>query len=1038
MVRSDDPFWNDVEGIDNGGMKCKFCGHQFAKDTSITRIKWHLSGVKRRGVKICNHVPEEVQDAARAAIDGPPEKKLKTAAGSSNNEVSNPISASAQEQNNEVMSQEGDALFVGEREHWLSSFTDEDIELLRGIFHEGTSINQADEPRGDSSQPTDPLCLDHGRNYDHLYASSIHNDVIMNDVENRVRLRTEPVEEDMENNHGRSVQPDTGASSSGGVACNTNEIKGDALPAGKIVGQAFKEGKKTISSLLMRNEVSSIGIYGMGGVGKTTLVKHIHNQLQERRDTHVYWITVSQDTSINRLQTSLARRIGLDLSSEDEELHRAAALKEELKKKQKWILILDDLWEAFDLQKLGVPDQVEGCEVILTTRSVMVCQQMKTQHTIKVQPISEEEAWTLFTERLGHDIALSPEVERIAVDVVRECAGIPLTIITIAGSMRGVDDPYKWMNTLKKLKETKYKKIEDVFGMLRISYDKLDNDLALQQCLLYYALFPEDDEIAREDLIGYLIDEGIIEEMRSRQAAFDEGHTMLDKLEYVCLLETAKNEDDRRCVKMHDLIRDMAHQILQTNSPVMVGDFRGGLPDVDMWKEDLVRVSLIGCYFVKIPSSHSPRCPNLSTLLLCDNEGLRFIADSFFTQLHGLKVLDLSRTDITELPDSICELVSLTALLLKECINLRHVPSLEKLRALKRLDLSGTWALEKMPQGMQCLSNLRYLRMNGCGEKEFPSGILPKLSHLQVLILEKIYRPVTVKGKEVGCLRELENLECHFKGQYDFVEYLDSRDKTRSLSTYRISVGLRDGDDYSEIEYYSESKTVRLGNLCNNRDRDFQVMFPNDIQQLVIFKSSCDVSSLIEHSIELEVIHIEDCNSMESLISSSWFYPSPTPLPSYNGVFSGLKKFNCSGCSSMKKLFPLVLLPYLVNLEKITVRDCEEMEEIIGGTRSDEESSSNNTEFKLPELRELELEDLPELKSICSAKLICDSLQVIQVINCWKLKKMPICLPLLENGQPSPPPSLKRIHIDSEEWWESVVEWEHPKAKDVLRPFVWC
>jgi disease resistance protein RPS2 len=114
------------------------------------------------------------------------------------------------------------------------------------------------------------------------------------------------------------------------------------------------------------------------------------------------------------------------------------------------------------------------------------------------------------------------------------------------------------------------------------------------------------------------------------------------------------------------------------------------------------------------------------------------------------------------------------------------------------------------------------------------------------------------------------------------------------------------------------------------------------------------------------------------------------------------------------------------------------MEEIIGGTRSDEESSSNNTEFKLPELRELELEDLPELKSICSAKLICDSLQVIQVINCWKLKKMPICLPLLENGQPSPPPSLKRIHIDSEEWWESVVEWEHPKAKDVLRPFVWC
>jgi disease resistance protein RPS2 len=162
---------------------------------------------------------------------------------------------------------------------------------------------------------------------------------------------------------------------------------------------------------------------------------------------------------------------------------------------------------------------------------------------------------------------------------------------------------------------------------------------------------------------------------------------------------------------------------------------------------------------------------------------------------------------------------------------LRHVPSLEKLKALKRLDLSGTWALEKMPQGMECLCNLKYLRMSGCGEKEFPSGLLPKLSHLQVFVLEEWipetnnreeeYVPITVKGKEVGCLRKLESLECHFEGYSDYVEYLKSRDETKSLTTYKIGVGLLDNYYHGDFR----RKTIVLGNLSIDRDRDFQAMF---------------------------------------------------------------------------------------------------------------------------------------------------------------------------------------------------------------------
>jgi disease resistance protein RPS2 len=66
---------------------------------------------------------------------------------------------------------------------------------------------------------------------------------------------------------------------------------------------------------------------------------------------------------------------------------------------------------------------------------------------------------------------------------------------------------------------------------------------------------------------------------------------------------------------------------------------------------------------------------------------------------------------------------------------------------------------------MECLSNLRYLGLNACGQKMFATGILPKLPHLQVLVLQQpgldgfgVWRaaPVTVKGKEVAYLRKLE------------------------------------------------------------------------------------------------------------------------------------------------------------------------------------------------------------------------------------------------------------------------------------------
>jgi len=87
----------------------------------------------------------------------------------------------------------------------------------------------------------------------------------------------------------------------------------------------------------MDDEVSTIGIYRIGGVGKTTMLQHICNELLERRDiSHiVYWVNVPQGFRIEELQDLIAKYLHLDLSSKYDDLSRAVKLAKELAKKQK-------------------------------------------------------------------------------------------------------------------------------------------------------------------------------------------------------------------------------------------------------------------------------------------------------------------------------------------------------------------------------------------------------------------------------------------------------------------------------------------------------------------------------------------------------------------------------------------------------------------------------------------------------------------------------------------------------------------------------
>lgn len=600
-----------------------------------------------------------------------------------------------------------------------------------------------------------------------------------------------------------------------------------------------------IWTCLMDDGVRKNGVYGMDGIGKTTLVKHINNRILEYRDKfeNAIWVTVSKASNVIKLQDAIACKLDLDISKYDDETTRAAKIYASLSEKKRYVLILDDLWEVHHLEDVGIPELTSGngYKLVLTTRSLDVCRGMNCK-SIRMELLTKEEAKKLFVDRVGHDVLGTMEVEPIVNEIVEECGCLPLAIITIAGGLKGVTDYCEWRTALQELR-TSVKVPNDtgnrILEQLQFSYNRL-NDKKLQDCLLYCALYPEDYEIPSDELIQHLIDKGIIEGMKTRQAEFEKGHTLMNKLENACLLEGWVGEYNRTyLVKMHDLIRNMALQVASVNPGCLIEAGVGleEIPDEEKWAEDLVRVSLMSNKISYIPSGASPRCPRLSTLCLNNNIMLTTILDCFFVHMNGLSVLNLSYTDIEYLPKSICDLVNLTALLLKKCWRLNKLPSLANLKALRRLDFCDS-KISQIPQGTEMLVSLRYLNLSTKYLEILPDCVLPKLSALQFLELR-----AKVKLEELATLRKLETLHWILYDINIFNSYAKSLGRRRP-SYYNLVVGFNIIHD--EFRY---NKIVFLQNCSINESIPVEdrLLLPQDVEFLR-FEECPDVKSLCEVS----------------------------------------------------------------------------------------------------------------------------------------------------------------------------------------------
>ncbi|KAK3198994.1 hypothetical protein Dsin_022409 [Dipteronia sinensis] len=99
----------------------------------------------------------------------------------------------------------------------------------------------------------------------------------------------------------------------------------------------------------------------------------------------------------------------------------------------------------------------------------------------------------------------SLRLDDIAKEVVDECNGLPLAIVTVGSPLREKDID-EWKVVCQKLKNSKLDDVENVdvyvYACLKLSYDYLKGD-QIKLCFLLCSMFLEDHKIELEELVRY-------------------------------------------------------------------------------------------------------------------------------------------------------------------------------------------------------------------------------------------------------------------------------------------------------------------------------------------------------------------------------------------------------------------------------------------------------------------------------------------------------------------------------------------------------
>ncbi|GLT87854.1 hypothetical protein SLE2022_059110 [Rubroshorea leprosula] len=803
--------------------------------------------------------------------------------------------------------------------------------------------------------------------------------------------------------------------------------------------------------------VDMIGVRGMLGMGKTTLVKEVKRKAeQEKLFDVVVMANVTRNPDSTKIVEEMARGLGMfQLSKELSPRQVADRINGRLRKKNA-LVILDDIWGKIDLKDLGIPsgskqkrpvaeqqneesslrEEQKECKVLLTSREHKVLSEkmgVKNENIFHVNKLADDEAMELFNLRVEDDIESSHRSEGI--EIVKRCSGLPLAIEKIAVALRGTEDQH-WNSLLQELKASKDGEYAVVHSAIEFSFSQLERE-ELKQTFLLCCLMGHNASI--EDLMEYGTGLKLFPEFDKIVDFRDAALALVKNLRDSSLL---LNGPTNMQFDMQDAVQDAAMSIASRDGEVLSSkdeDAAAVWPD-----EEAISAKLKWIYLPNADISQLLRelelrgnseggykqvqCPQLTFFHLSNKypSSETAVPVDFFEGMKNLEVLSLTMMHFLSMPQSISLLTKLRTLRLNQSklgVQEGLGEIIGKLRKLQVLNLAGC-DITELPMEIACLTMLKLLDMSDC-------------TNLKVIspdVLSKLYR-----------LEELKMINSF--DQWQFIEQHENQNGNASLAELKhlqklttLEVCINDIQMIPEGLFNAELKRYRifLGDLWKYRS--------SSSENTKIFKlelkagsSHSSVTKLLKvceelhleglHGVKnvvyqlenegfqkLRYLYVRNAPGIQFMIDSERLVCSD-PFPVLEELvlqnltkmekiccaldvlgatsFNKLRIITIECCHQLKNLFTFSVVKQLIQLQEISLRDCENVEEIVAEeaqvtVREIEETATKvepgqeivaeeaqaiireieeaATKIELGKVRSLRLETLPNFISFCEEK----------------------------------------------------------------------